>query len=47
MSIFIAVFPGTDEFTAWSRSQVQEIAGLDLASDEQPPTEVGFAWSAS
>jgi hypothetical protein len=33
--------------TGWYRSQVLAIAGLDLASDEQPPSEVILEWSAS
>jgi hypothetical protein len=44
---FTELAVGTDEFTTWYRSQVLEICGLDLATDDQPPSEVVFEWSAS
>lgn len=44
---FTELGTGTDEFTTWHRRQVREIGGLDLATDEQPPSEVIFAWSAA
>jgi hypothetical protein len=44
---FTELATGTDDFTVWYRSQVLEIAGLDLAADDQPPAETIFTWSAS
>ena len=45
--VFAELATGADEFTAWYRAQVVEIGGPDLARDEQPASEVIFAWNAS
>ncbi len=43
---FTELATADDEFSTWYRTQVLDIGGPDLTSDDQPASEVIFEWSA-